>query len=310
MKPGLKKILRLFDYFKEAYRVNVNNKTLYKPQVIYALVKSALLLVLLVISSFLVESFLQASQSTTSYKEVFMSPAFIGLSIGTILSIILIALANSYVEAGLINMYVKAVAGTQVTMDDWKEGARNYFTKIFVGNLLINIFWFVALVPYIIVGFVTLGLGFTIIPVLVSALLLVWKIIVIKENLGPIDAMKKSVTFGRANLFPASVYVIIINTISGTSSGGAGGSNPASMSNVFNSSSSDGIDSDTATIIAESTISLIKWIMIGTSTYISIGVFVFQLVAIVLSVFFSLTTVILYLDNWSIDETSVEMEVA
>lgn len=309
MKPGLKKILRLFDYFKEAYRVNVNNKSLYRPQIIYALIKTAMLFIMLVFTTFVVEDFLVMSQQEGNYKEVFTSLPFILLIVLSLLIIVGFSIIHSYVEAGLIYMYLRAVAGIPVSMDDFKAGGKKYFTKIFIGNFLISLFWFVALIPYMIVGFITLGIGFSLVPVIISALLMVWKIIVIKEDLNTMDAIKKSIAFGRANLFPASVYIIIINTISGTG-GGGGGSNPASMANVFNGSSSNSMDTSTASTITDGTIAVIKWVMIGSSTYISLGVLAFHIVGIIISVFFYLATVILYLDNWSIEEeTTNEMEV-
>lgn len=71
-------------------------------------------------------------------------------------------------------------------------------------------FWFFAMVPYLLIGVISLGIGLTLIPVMISALLMVWKVIVVSEDAPTFQAIKKSIRFGMTNLIPASVRILIL----------------------------------------------------------------------------------------------------
>lgn len=105
----------------------------------------------------------------------------------------------------------------------WSDGSP-YFVKVFLFNFLIGIVIFLAfmivLIPLVLVGILTMGIGFIcIIPLLCLMIPIGWAINVVieqanvalvLENLGMVDAVKRGWNVCRQNLGPIAVMGLII----------------------------------------------------------------------------------------------------
>lgn len=297
-----KKILKLFDYFKKAYLLNINNKTLYKPQIYFILLKGALVLITALFSTMVVESFLESIETTSNVYNFSFLWVLILIVFPVVITILV--LASSYVEAGMYYMYLKVSKNT-LEPDDWKIGAKQFFTRFLGGNLLILLFWIIALIPYLLVGVISLGIGFTLVPVIISALLMVWKVIVVSENASTVPAIKKSLAFGKMNLIPASVLIIIQNSLT-TIGGGSVGGGYSNLINLFNQSNYRNtlgeapLNPGTGNFDFD-LVNLFRTIAIIVSSILTVSVIVGALIQMLFTVFFGLTFTIIYHDNWQID---------
>lgn len=311
MKKALngQKILKIFDYFKEAFRLNTSHKELYRPQITYLILRGILLLLTGLSFLEITEALLPfiGQVSVMKFFQLFWN-AFKGTSLLLVATTLLVMIFGStYVEAGLYVMYDKINRGDD---DDivFTTGANHYFFSFLLGNVIIILFWLLLLVPYVIVGALTLTLGFVWVPIIVSALLMVWKASIVTDDVSTIEAMSKSISFGKKHFIPANVFIIIQMALSKATSGSSSG-NTSSFQNSFNASDTGienlpfetpGIGPDTTleNMIDQSYISTA--IAIGTAV-ISVISIVVGMIHMIFEIFFALTTLIIYQDDWAVE---------
>lgn len=199
------KVLMIFDYLKDTFEINRRNRTLYKPQIVLAVLKSAAVLLLGIFVYFFYNGMLNNHSS-------FDSPNIMVIVVIMVLIALLLAifwLVSVLFQAGLYFMYYRAVAqGSTQTKDFW-QGVRRFFLKFLAIDLLTFAAWIPFLFLYLIVGFLTLGVGFAIIPILLTVFLGLWKISIVSDNCGVFDALKNGFRFGAKFFIPYTLFVII-----------------------------------------------------------------------------------------------------
>lgn len=228
----------IFDYFKEAFHINRDNKVLYRPQIELILLRSlAVLLVGAYLYSWVTKPDNLSAISNGDFSFLFTG---IGIFIGLIiLFVILLGILSLVVEAGLLNMYKTSVLSGKASMDTFWEGVSKYFFKLIAGYLLIMVGMLALFLGFVIVSIFTLGIGFiivlmfsTIIAILIQLFLSMWKVSLVMDDTGVVDAFKASFSFAKKYLWPLLVFQIIHWSFSGgTRSLGSNFNFPSSSSN-------------------------------------------------------------------------------
>jgi hypothetical protein len=200
----LNKLGLIFDYFKEAFHLNKQNKALYKPQIALIVVK-VLLFVLVGIGIY---SWIGANNIYTMMRmqdwDILRFVLGLGLKLIWILAIY--SLLSVLLDAGLLNMYKKTVMQGHTEPGDFKEGVSKYFFRLLAGQVLICICYLLLLPFYVILGLVTLTVGLTLIPIVASIFLTMWKISMVVNNSDIFTAIKDSSRFTKNNFFPLAVW--------------------------------------------------------------------------------------------------------
>lgn len=305
------KILKLFDYFKMAFTLNMNHKELYKPQVFFLVLRGILIFlagISLVEITSLMFPFI-GNVTVTKFMALTWSE-FKGTPLLLFFTTLLVsAFGSTYVEAGLYTMYARINSQDEGDLH-FSVGANKYFFTFLIGNMVIVLFWIIASLPYILVGFLTMTLGLVWMPIVISALLMVWKAAVVSDEVGVFDAFGKSISFCRRNFWPTTVFIIIKGAVSEMSSGSGGSGNTGSFQNSFN-----GFENFNNGAIEpmpfsgpnfmpsfnnNSLVDLISTIITAIVALVSIISVLVGLVHMIFDIFFGITTVIIYQDDWSL----------
>lgn len=202
----MRKILFIFERLKEAFNANLQNKKIYKPQIILALINS---IVIIIPFGILYSYFLKLESSGFNF-EIFkfsdlISALFIFGLAGVIFAITLV-----YFEAGLFQMYYKAAYSGTTDNNDFIEGTRKNFLKFIGINILTALMWIIIIPIYIIVGLITLGAGFILLPIVIQVFISMWKVSMVANGSGIIASFKSSVKFGAQNFVPLLVFILLM----------------------------------------------------------------------------------------------------
>lgn len=326
-----KKILKLFDYFKTSFKINLMHKELYKPQIIFLILRGALIFITglsLLQMIHQIAPFTDGSATPMTFFSI-LGGAFIkGPGLWLLLSLLIGGLGSTYVEAGLYHMYASFIQDESAP--SFVDGANTFFLSFLIGNLLILLFWVLALIPYLIASAITLTLGLILIPISVNALLMVWKASVVIDREGTVEAIKRSIAFGRANFIPASIFIVLKNALTSiNTSGGSSNFNTSFNSNDFSQFTNPDLptdmvpDSVTETVVSSvdfltgKLFTTLYTIALGTITVASVLAGMIQMI---FEIFFALTTVVIYADHWHVEgepetqyigpnDTDADMEV-
>lgn len=299
------KIILIFDYFKEAFHINKQNKSLYKPQIALIAVKIALILFvgIAVYGWIGVENIraLTAMKSTQIFGFIFSQ----GLKLIAIM--LLYAFISVVIEAGLLNMYKKAVVLGNIEAGDFKEGLSKYFSKLLLGEILIVLCYILAFIPYIILGILSLTVGWSVIPIIAGVFLTMWKVSLVMNDIGIIEAIKDSFGFAKRNFIPLTVLQIIHWAFAkgavGGSRGGSSNFNFPSNGNFGNGLENQAVDMPGL----EEVISIAKIVVAVLLPIIAIGTIVVSIVSIIFEVFFTLALFVTYKRGFIAEEEKPEV---
>jgi len=294
------KVLKIFDYFKLAFSVNVNNRKLYKPQIALIILKTCFYVIG---GLFLYRFFLAVDR--LGFSEELLWGTFLKMFGLTLVSVFTYLLLSIVVESGLYNMYKSCVNQGAIQEGDFQTGVKKYFWRFLLVDVLMIVFWILAVIPYLIVGVVTLFAGFVLVPVLIQIFTSMWKVSMVMEDVKVIDGLKRAFKFANINFLPLSVLIIIRNSFSSISkgSGGKGGSSSSNPSTNFNNWDSvpEDIGNDIATSFDTSfyqwydkAFPFVKAGFIILIPVISIAVLISSLIKMVFQIFFSLSLFIMY----------------
>ncbi len=217
----MNKILMVFDYFKEAFDLNAANRILYKPQIFFALIKTAFVLVCGILLMVLYRNLAGGGFDFSGYTlgSVFAALIFLLIIIAALW------IVSKLIEAGLYNMYSKSVHGGTAGMNDFWDGVRNNFFKFLAVDIITVLAWIPLGLVLIFVGIITLGAGFILVPFLVSVFLAMWKVSIAVDGCGIFQSLKNSIDFARRFFVPYTVFLIIVFALSSPlSTPGAGNS--------------------------------------------------------------------------------------
>lgn len=308
------KVLKIFDYFKLAFSVNVNNRKLYKPQIALIILKTCFYVVG---GLFLYRFFIAVDR--LGFTEELMWGTFLKMFGLTLFSVFTYLLLSIVVESGLYNMYKSCVTQGSIQESDFQTGVKKYFWRFLLADLLMIIFWILAIVPYLIVGVVTLFAGFILVPILIQIFTSMWKVSIVMEELKVIDGFKRAFKFANMNFLPLTVLIVIRNAFSSVSKGsggrGSSSSNPSTNFSNWNSVPEE-IGNDMGTSFDtsfyqwyEKAFPFIKAGVIILIPVISIAVLISSLIKMVFQIFFSLSLFIMYHEITSHDLENDSKEV-
>ncbi len=304
---GLKftKTLMLFDYFKRTFELNKKNKQLYTPQVLFLILKGGLLLLTFF-------SFLQVFDRISpligndfSKVMTLLWSTFRGVPlIMTLTTLIVLLFGSTFVEAGLYHMYALLVQGKE-DHPSFMLGASKYFFPFLGGNILIFLFWVIALLPYLLVGLLTLSIGLFLIPIMVGILLITWKASLVVDDDGLFTALKNSINFGKKNFIPLGVFVVIKNALSSLNGGSGGGS--SNFSNSYNNYNSfnelpNGPNLGGWNNSIDPFLDGMRIVMIVLFSIISVTTILAGLIQMLFDIFFGLCSVVIYVDKFYIPD--------
>lgn len=204
---SLSKTLLVFDYFKETFHLNKQNKALYTPQIALIAVR----VLLIVFAGIGVYTWIGVENinnlAAMQPREILGFILSQGLKVLAL--IIFYALVSVVIQAGLLNMYKKVVMQGYTEAGDFKEGVSKYFLKLLLGEIFIAICYTLALPFYLIIGLVTLSVGFTVIPMLAGIFLSMWKASLVMNDNGIFKSIGDSFGFAKRNFIPLTFLQII-----------------------------------------------------------------------------------------------------
>ena len=300
------KLVLVFDYFKEAFHTNKQNKALYKPQIV--LIAARVLLIIFVgigVYSWLGIDNLNAL-SLADPRDLLG----LVLGIGSRLLAILLAYAllSVILESGLLNMYKKAVTLGHTELGDFKEGVSKYFFRLLAGELIILICYLLSLPFYIILGILTLTVGLTVIPLVAAVFLTMWKVSLVMNDTGIFTAVKDSFGFAKRNFIPLTVLQIIHWAFAKGVGGGGSSNFRFPENNSTGSSLTDGFNGLPGVEHAlESFVRILKITIAVLIPVISIATIAASIVAMIFEVFFSLAIFVAYKNGFAIAEKQQEI---
>ncbi|HYE11766.1 MAG TPA: hypothetical protein VEF53_16495, partial [Patescibacteria group bacterium] len=242
----MNRLLLIFDYFKEAFHINKQNKALYKPQI--ALIAVDVLIILLVGISVYSWIGIENIRTLTEMGSSEILGFVLNQGFKVIAIILAYALISVILEAGLLNMYKKAVTQGYTEPGDFREGLSKYFVKLLLGKLLIFLCYIPALPFYLLIGIITLTVGLAVIPIVVGVFLTMWKVSLVMNDVGIIEALKDSFQFAKRNFMPLTVLQIIhwafARGVSGGGGGGGGGNFNLPNTNGYNQGPGQGFNNE------------------------------------------------------------------
>ncbi|MTI47040.1 MAG: hypothetical protein FH761_04330 [Firmicutes bacterium] len=277
----MRKSYLIFDYFKEAFHINKKNKKIYLPQLALIGFKS----LTIILAGIFLYSFIK--------KELFILYDFnrvMGLISNFGIKIVIVFLAYGIVsviiESGLYNMYKELILTKGLTKGTFWTGVKKYALKFLLGKILVLIGWIIIIPFYLILGVATLLIGLTLIPIIISVFLSMWKTSLVMNDHGVIAAFRDSFGFAKRNFFPLSLLQIIHWAFVHRNSGSLN-----SQSNFSNFSNKPSIDLDFA-------INATKVLIAGLIPFITISTIVTSFIRMVFEVFFSLVIFITYKNDF------------
>lgn len=295
----MEKIYLIFDYFKEAFHMNKDNKKIYGPQIALIILKTLTVIVCgLIIYSYIGSDKFMDYDASKWFFFVITSLLWLGL---LLLGLGIISLI---VESGLYNMYKKCVINNELAPGDFKEGVKKYFFKFLLGDILVAVAWIVICIPYLIVGVITLTIGLAVIPLIANIFLTMWKVSIVMKDNDVITAFKDSFSFAKRNFLALTVLQLIHWAFvkGATTSGGFNSyysfTNPSSPAN-----SVPGKYSSFNGPSMEDVVKVAKIICAILIPVISIATFVASIITMIFEVFFSLVIFIAYIKKFESENT-------
>lgn len=128
----------------------------------------------------------------------------------------------SAIEVGSIQIYKVAINGQKPTKDIFFNAMKSYVTKLITGNLLIHfialitspILLIVYLLYVVLIGIPSAGWGLLFLTVVISTLFATWTIAIVNDELGAVDAIKKSFTIGIKHFKTIFLIMLSITMVS------------------------------------------------------------------------------------------------
>lgn len=292
----MKKLLLVFDYFKETFHLNKQNKSLYIPQI--ALIAINVLIVLAAGIGLYrwigVESITDLFSMESS--EIFMfllNQGFKLLAIGLVYAVI-----SVIVEAGLLNMYKSAVTQGYTQTGDFKQGVSKYFIRLLLGKLFILVCYLLAIPLYLIIGVITLTVGLTVIPLVASIFLCMWKVSLVMNDSGIFAAIGDSFRFATKNFIPLTFLQMIYFAFK---QGGSSGNN-LNFNQFRSIQNYPFMEQSALQPEIEQVIGIFKIVIAILIPIVVLAVIGVSLIGIVFEVFFSLALFVAYKNNFHIEE--------
>jgi len=323
---GMRDISSIFDYFKKAFHLNKSNKELYYPQIAFILVKASMFVIFGVMLYQFVMDVSGGQFTDLNMISYVKSMAWWGIAL-----LLILGLGSVIMEAGLFNMYKKSLSGQGVTVSDFRQGVSTYFFKMLLASIMMILIWLIILIPYMIIGFITLFTGFFIIPLIIGIFTAMWKVSIVMDDLTVLEGFRKGFAFAKDN-FKALTALIIVKTAFLSSTGGSGGSGGNSGSNFnnnfngsFNGNTNTGnsisesidipdfspaISGNSFEEVMQQVLPYIKTGFYVLIPVITIAIIIGALVKMVFEIFFNLSIFVMYddIENNKLTEEAIKLK--
>ncbi|QRN86721.1 hypothetical protein JR334_05830 [Clostridia bacterium] len=284
-------IARIFDYMKDAFHVNKENRGLYKPQIVLILMKATFFIIT---GLMLYKVMIFAGDN--SFRDINPWEFVQGIVFWIGLIILLLSIAELIVEAGLYNMYKSCIVTGTLAEGSFFEGVRKYFIRFLLANLLMIAAWLVLLIPFIFIGIVTLLIGFILVPLLFTIFTAMWKVDIVMNDSRVMEGLRNSISFARKQFLPLSVLIMIQSAFTQLLGGKSGGSSSSNFSSAKNHLKPMGNNISFGYLYRE-ILPYLKMAFYILLPVISVAVIVSSLIRMVFQVFFSLCIFIMYSEN-------------
>lgn len=289
----IKSVLLLFDYFKEAFRLNRTNRALYGPQILLILARMVLLAgigiwAFMWLGGDRFHSLLVYGGTPRQILRILIEPAGVALG-GLGLWLLVVRL----IEAGLFNMYKTAVQSGAVQEGAFGAGVAKFFLPFVLGDLALGVIFVVLIPVWLLVGIVTLSIGFTLFWIAVGVFLMFWKVSLVWNERGVIDALKDSFRFAWQHLFGVTALYLIRRAFASPLAGGGNGgsSNIQNMANYSNGN-----------VPSFNPYHLQRFLRIGVSIAVPVIILlvtVYTLIRMLFDVFFGLAVFVTYKNGFT-----------
>ena len=307
----MKDITKLFDYFKRAFHLNTHNRRLYLPQIVLILINACLFIAFGIFIYRVMAGF-----RYSGFSEYIIIKALIDMAWWIGGWIVFGILSSVVLEAGIFNMYRVCIIDNELISGEFFQGVRKNFLRFFLADIIMLVVWLLILIPYIIVGFLSLMTGFVLIPLMISVFTTMWKVSMVVEDVFVIEGFKRGFHFAVDHFIPLSILVIIresfLNFGNGSyNSSSSGKESSSSSSKFFEDLPGDMDPSDIP--FSKGYIEALPYIKMGFYILIpvvTVAIIVGSLVRMVFKIFFGLTSFVMYVDNANrhVDESSWEVE--
>ena len=299
----MEKIARIFDYMKEAFHLNKENRALYKPQIVLIFIKTMFFIFTGVLFYKVMLYIGENKFWMSSLWQLIFGIIFWSLSI-----VLVLAILGVIVEAGLYNMYKSCIVNGAIGKRAFLDGVKKYFMRFLLADFLMIIAWILFLVPFIFIGLVTLMVGFVLLPLLFSIFTAMWKVNMVMEDTRVIEGLRNSISFARSHFLPLGFLIMIRSAFLSIASGksGAGGSNSAGTRTQIGPARENMMFAN----MYKEIFPYLKTAFYVLMPVVSVAIVISSLVRMVFQVFFSLCIFIIYqeitLGDEVIDEGGVE----
>jgi hypothetical protein len=204
----MESVLQLFDRFRDAWHLNRANKSLYWPQVALTLVR-----VLVTLGAGAAIYSLTGSQAMARLLDnpnwSFLVPVLSPLLLIFVGCWLFLYLVGTVLEAGLYSMYKDVTLTGKVGEGAFAAGAARYSLSFILGDLLLLVVLTVLLPLWLVLGGITLTVGFGLLGLLWGAALMMWKVALVREDLGVLAAIKASLRFAQGHKLMVAVLYLI-----------------------------------------------------------------------------------------------------
>lgn len=286
----MESVLQLFDRFRVAWHLNRANKNLYWPQVALTLVR-----VLVTLGAGAAIYSLTGSQAMArlldnpnwSYLTPVLSPLILIFAGGWLL----LYLVGAVLEAGLYSMYKDVILTGKVGEGAFVAGAARYSLSFILGDLLLLVVLAVLLPLWLVVGGITLTVGFGLLGLLWGAALMMWKVALVRGDMGVPAAIKASLRFAQDHkLMAASLYLIRQAFM-------RFGGSTASVPNLNWSNNASDLPSWLNLPIMRNPLKILQALVLALTVLAAFAVAAWSLVQMFFHVFFGLVMFLVWEDN-------------
>lgn len=292
----MQRVYLIFDYFKEAFHINRNNKKIYLPQISFIIIKT---LIVLTIGMYIFNWLKNTNLYMLEDREI--PRIFLANFAKFSLVFFIYFLGSLIVESGLYNMYKKCVFNQGLREGDFWQGVKKYFLKFLLINLMV-IAGSIVILPFLFLfGVMTLFFGFFIIPIMImiaTIFITFWKISLVVNDSKTFPALKDSFSFSKSFFFPLVLLQIIHSAFSviGTQSGFSFNANFNSFRNMTTNTPVPYFNYNWI----ENLMGIVLTILIPV---ITISTLISSLIKMVFDVFFSLSLFVAYKNKFDIGDT-------
>jgi hypothetical protein len=219
-------------------------------------------------------------------------------------------LLSRVVEAGLFNMYKSAVQTGSIQPGTFGAGVAKFFLPFVLGDLLIALALLLSSPIWGFLGLATLTLGFTIGAMAVGVFLMFWKVSLVWNEQGVIEALKDSLRFAWSNILAVTTLFLIRQSFTSPVGGGGGGT--SNVSNINNLNNFNGGVPTPTPGLGVNPNDIIRFLRIGVSILVPVLVIIVSVAALIkmiFDVFFGLTLFVTYRHGFKPEQEEVESDV-